>query len=155
MRDTARLVTIQTIIDHHSERVLLTYLELSANSTSSVLAEINATLLTLSVDNAKLKARVMDVEGRNWHNNIRITGLIFLQLLFEVLGADILTFPTEMDRAHRSLAAKPRPSEQPCHYLVCFHHFQTLELLIRAAHRLTGTLSYKSTFINIFEDYCP
>ncbi|KAK7925845.1 hypothetical protein WMY93_008155 [Mugilogobius chulae] len=145
----ARLVTVQATVDDHAER--LDHLERSANATTTEIAEIQATLADVAADNARLKARLLDLEGRNRRNNVRIVGLpesiedasptaFFSQLLVE---------------GHRSLAAKPRPTERPRHVLICFHRFQTRELVVRAARRLRGKLNYKGSPIHIFEDYCP
>lgn len=82
------------------------------------MADIQSKLSSLTLDNAKLKAKLVDAEGRSRRYNIRVVGLLeniegsmptafVLQLLFEVLGADILTSPPELERAHRSLVANP------------------------------------------------
>ena len=79
----------------------------------------------MASENAKLKAKIIDLEGRSRRNNVCIIGLseniegsqptaFFSQLLFDVLGTDFLTSPPELDRAHRSLTAKPGPLGRLC-----------------------------------------
>uniref|UniRef100_A0A3B3HIC5 L1 transposable element RRM domain-containing protein n=1 Tax=Oryzias latipes TaxID=8090 RepID=A0A3B3HIC5_ORYLA len=163
-RYEARLSTVQAAVDDHTERIA--HLEQSADSTSIDVTEMKTTLSAIAAENAKLKAKLTDLEGRSRRNNIRIFGLpeniegptptvFFSQLLFEVLGADVLSSPPELDRAHRSLAAKPGPAGKPRHVVICFHRFQTRELVVRTARRLRGNLSYKGSPIHIVEDYCP
>ncbi|CAL1608047.1 unnamed protein product [Knipowitschia caucasica] len=113
-----KLNAVQATVDDHTTRI--TGLERSADVTSTDVTDIQAKLSDLVADNAKLKAKVLDLEGRSRRNNIRIVGLpedvegskptaFFSQLLFEVLGADTLPSPPRLDRAHRTLAAKPGP----------------------------------------------
>lgn len=39
--------------------------------------------------------------------------------------------------------------------MICFHRYQTRELVVREARRQRGKLKYKDIPIHIFEDYCP
>uniref|UniRef100_A0AAV2LZW2 Transposase element L1Md-A101/L1Md-A102/L1Md-A2 n=1 Tax=Knipowitschia caucasica TaxID=637954 RepID=A0AAV2LZW2_KNICA len=112
-RYEAKLDSVLTIVDDHKRRI--SSLELSANATSADLMGIQATLGALSAENAKLKAKVVDLEGRSRRSNIRI------------IGTDVLPSPPELDRAHRTLAAKPGPTGRARPVLVCFHNFQTRE----------------------------
>ncbi|CAL9703385.1 unnamed protein product [Knipowitschia caucasica] len=149
-RYEAKLDSVLTIVDDHKRRI--SSLELSANATSADLMGIQATLGALSAENAKLKAKVVDLEGRSRRSNIRIIGLpedieratrpteFFSQLLFDALGTDVLPSPPELDRAHRTLAAKPGPTGRARPVLVCFHNFQTRERVVREARRLRGKL---------------
>lgn len=154
----ARLDTIQATVNDHQQRIC--DLEHFANSTG----DVDVKLAALASENAKLRAKVTDLEGRSRRNNIRIVGLpegiegtqptiFFSRLLVEVLGAEVLTSPPELDRAHRTLAAKPGPSNRPRAVLICFHQFQTRERVIRAARKLRGKLTYNGSSIHIFEDF--
>lgn len=169
IRDTyskleAKLDNFQNVITDHQQR--LSKLEVFANSADSDWQGMQTQLTAVVTENAKLKAKLTDLEGRSRRNNIRIIGLpeniegprptaFFSQLLFEVLGDGVLTSPPELDRAHRSLASKPGPKERPRPVIICFHRFQTRELVVREARRLRGKLKYKDCLIHIFEDYCP
>lgn len=99
---------------------------------------------TTLLRNAKLKAKVLDLESRSHRKNVRIIGLLedidgpsaavfFAQLLFEVLGSDILPLPPKLDRAHRTLAAKPGPSERPRPVVVSFLSFKLCEMVVHGA----------------------
>ena len=78
----------------------------------------------------------------------------FSGMLSEVFGRDTLPSPPEIDRTHRSLAAKPSPGQRPRLVILRLHRFQVKELLIREARR-SGKLDYQGQQIQIVEDYCP
>ena len=110
--------------------------------------------------------KLIDLESRSRRHNIRLVGLpediegpqptaFFSQLLLEVFGEQTLTSAPELERAHRTLAAKPGPGGKPRPVVMCFHRFQTRELVVREARKLRGKLKYRNTPIHIFEDYCP
>uniref|UniRef100_A0AAV2J0C9 LINE-1 type transposase domain-containing 1 n=1 Tax=Knipowitschia caucasica TaxID=637954 RepID=A0AAV2J0C9_KNICA len=160
----SKLENIETSVDDHELRI--TGLEQFADSTSTDLMAMQATLTTVVAENAKLRAKVSDLEGRSRRNNIRIIGLpeniegstptaFFSQLLFDTLGLDILKSPPELDRAHRTLAAKPGPSGKPRPVVICFHDFKTRELVVQSARKLRGKLKYNDAPFLIFEDYSP
>ncbi|CAL1592182.1 unnamed protein product [Knipowitschia caucasica] len=159
-----KLNAVQATVDDHATRI--SGLERSADDTTTDVTDVQAKLSELVGDNAKLKAKVMDLESRSRRNNIRIVGLpedvegvkptaFFSQLLVDVLGADTLPSPPRLDRAHRTLAAKPGPQGRPRAVVICFHHFETRELVVRASRKLRGKLKYKDSAIHIFEDYIP
>ncbi|KAJ3590341.1 hypothetical protein NHX12_008293 [Muraenolepis orangiensis] len=111
------------------------------------------------VDYAKLKAKIIDLEGRSRRNNLRIIGIpesiegprptaFYSEVLVKMLGDQVLQTPPELDRAHRTLAAKPRQGDKPRPVIVCFHRHQTKELVIREARN-------QDSPIRIYEDYCP
>lgn len=160
----AKLDAIQTAITDHHQRI--SSLESHADTTSETLQALETKIAILTEDNAKLRAKTTDLESRSRRNNIRIIGLpeniegprattFFSQLLVEVFGEQTLTSPPELDRAHRTLTARPGPGEKPRAVLLCFHKFQTRELVVRESRRLRGKLEYKGKPIHIFEDYSP
>ncbi|KAJ3595055.1 hypothetical protein NHX12_004360 [Muraenolepis orangiensis] len=76
------------------------------------------------VDYARLKAKNIDLEGRSRRNNLRIIGLpesiegprptaFYSEVLVKLFGDQVLQTPPELDRAHRTLAAKPRQGDNP------------------------------------------
>lgn len=159
-----KLDNIQTTLLDHQQR--LSSLEGSATTTSQDVQAMEMKLITVAEENAMLKAKLTDLESRSRRNNIRIVGLpegiegpqptaFFSQLLLEVFGEHTLTSAPELERAHRTLAAKPSPGEKPRAVVICFHRFQTRELVVREARKLRGKLKYKDSPIHIFEDYCP
>lgn len=156
----AKLDTVQAMVNDHQLRI--DKLEQFANSVE----DVEPRLASLASENAKLKAKIIDLEGRSRRNNIRILGLpeniegsqptvFFSQLLLDVLGTEVLASPPELDRAHRTLAARPGPQGRPRAVLICFHRFQTRELVVRAARKMRGKLTYNGHPIHIFEDYTP
>lgn len=68
-----KLDDIQTTLLDHQQR--LSSLESSANTTSQDVLAIDAKLATMSEENAKLKAKLIDLESRSRRNNLRIIGL--------------------------------------------------------------------------------
>lgn len=70
----------------------------------------------------------------------------------DVLGKDVLSSPPELDRAHR--APKPAEGQKPRAVIICFHKFQTKDLVIWAA-RKKRELKYRDKPIYIYEDYFP
>uniref|UniRef100_A0AAV2JXV0 Transposase n=1 Tax=Knipowitschia caucasica TaxID=637954 RepID=A0AAV2JXV0_KNICA len=91
---------------------------------SQRVSDLENACCALREDNSKLKAKVLDLENRSRRQNIRILGLtestegarptnFFPLWLQEVFGKDILPSPPEIDRAHRTLNAKPGPGERP------------------------------------------
>ncbi|KAF3847098.1 hypothetical protein F7725_020126 [Dissostichus mawsoni] len=125
-------------------------LESNANLQDERMLALEATCATLTDSNAKLLAKVTDLESRSRCNNIRIVGLqesiegphpstFFPKLLMEVHGEGVLDSPPECDRAHRSLTDKPKPGQRP-------------RLVIIRVHR-RGKLQYQGTPIAIDEDY--
>ncbi|KAK7912875.1 hypothetical protein WMY93_013086 [Mugilogobius chulae] len=130
----SKLDNIQSAINDHDQR--LSSLEDAATDTQAA--------ATTSV----LWGVPEDVEGP------RPTAF-FSEMLLEVFGKDILKTAPDLDRAHRALAAKPGPAAKPRAVVVCFHNFQTRELVVRKARELRGKLRYKDSPLHIFEDYCP
>lgn len=120
---------------------------------------------TLTTSNAKLAAKVIDLESRSRRNNIRITGLpetsegtqptdFFSDMLGEIFG-DVLGSPAECERAHRSLAPKPAPHQRPKPVIIRLLKFQHKDRIIREARLKRGQLKFRNHSILIFEDYPP
>lgn len=160
----AKMDTLHTTVNDHEQRLLS--LEANADASSLTVRTLESEYTTLADQHAKLKAKVLDLEGRSRRNNIRIFGLpemiegpqpstFFTELLMEVFSASLFTSPPELDRAHRALTAKPKPGERPRSVIIRFHKFQTKELVIREARKLRGKLQYRGTPIFINEDYSP
>lgn len=139
--------------------------ELVAEDLSQRVVELESICSTLRDDNARLKAKVTDLESRSRRQNIRILGLpesiesgrpteFFSKLLYEVFGKDALPSQPEIDRAHRSLASKPAPRQRPRPVIIRLRRYQTKDLLIREA-RQRGKLEYHGQPVRVVEDYSP
>lgn len=70
------------------------------------------------------------------------------QILFRPVMRGVWEKDSEIDRAHRSLAAKPSPALSP------LHRHRIKDLLIREARR-RGTLEYRGQQIHAVEEYGP
>lgn len=162
-RIDGKLDNLQQSLDSHDTR--LTSLEDHAGTLDERLERLEASCLKLQTDNDKLRAKVTDLEGRNRRSNLRLVGLpesiegpqpskFFAQLLQEVFGHELLPSLPELDRAHRSLAPKPRPGAKPRPVLICFHRFQQKELIMREA-RTRDALIYQGHTFRVYEDYPP
>lgn len=160
----AKLDQIQTTVTDHASKIAS--LETNANSQDERTKALEATCAMLTESNAKLYAKVVDLESRSRRNNIRIIGLpesiegprpsvFFSELLAEVFGDGVLESPPECDRAHRSLSDRPRPGQRPRPVIIRLHKFQQKEKIIREARAKRGKLQYRGTPIAIYEDYAP
>lgn len=160
----AKLDAVQATVTDFGERIVS--LETNANSTEERIKALEATCSTLSEAYAKLKAKNIDLEGRSRRNNVRIVGLpesiegprpttFFSEALMEIFGDQVLQNPPELDRAHRTLPAKPRQGDKPRPVIACFHRHQIKELVVREARKRRNDLRYHDTPVRIYEDYCP
>lgn len=162
-----RLDLIQHTVSDHT--VKIGALESSANLQDERLLALETTCAKPADSNAKLTAKVIDLESRSRRNNIRVFGLpestevtsppspstvFFSKMLAEVFSG-VLDSPPECDRAHRSLAAKPQPGKKPRPVIIRLHNFQVKERIILAARAKRGTLKYKGNSIFVYEDYAP
>ena len=113
-----KLDTMQSKVDGQDIRLLS--IEANANAVSDSIRGLEASCLALANDNAKLQAKVVDLEGRSRRNNIHIVGLpesvegsrpteFFAGLLVEGMEENVL--PSTPDRAHRALTARPKPED--------------------------------------------
>lgn len=90
----AKLDTVQATVNDH--QLHIDKLEQFANS----VGDLDPRLTVLALENAKLNAKIIDLEGRSQRNNIRILSLpeniegsqptaFFSRLLFDVLGIEL------------------------------------------------------------------
>lgn len=110
--------------------------------------------------------KCMDLENRSRRQNLRIIGIAegteagcptrFVAEFFpEVLGAEHFDgSPVIIDRAHRSLAPKPRKGERPRAMVVRLHYYSDKEKILGLS-RSKGRLLYKGTPVHIFPDMSP
>lgn len=159
-----QLDKIHSTMTEHCQRI--TSLESAANTQDQRIQELEKRCAMLTDSYGKLAVKTADLESRSRRNNIRIIGLpesiegprpteFFSNLLVELLGDEVLHSPPELDRAHRSLVAKPRPGAKPRPVIIRLHRYQTKELIIREARKKRGSLQYQGAAVQIFEDYTP
>ena len=156
----ARLDGIQTTVTNHEQRIS----DLESGLTQ--LQSLESQLTSMADDNAKLKAKITDLEGRSRRCNVRLIGvpesvegtrptIFFSNFLVDILGKDVLTSPPELDRAHRALRPKPTEGDKPRAVIICFHKFQTKDMVIRAARKKRDDLKYDGKSVYLYDDYCP
>ncbi|KAI2646135.1 DNA mismatch repair protein MutL [Labeo rohita] len=105
-----KLDCVQATVTDHGQT--LTALESHAESLDERVERLETSLASLTENNARLKAKTAD------------------------LKRGILSSPPELDRAHRSLTANPKPGERPRAVVVRFHRYQLKDRVIREAPRL-------------------
>ncbi|KAK6470274.1 hypothetical protein HHUSO_G31243 [Huso huso] len=119
----------------------------------------------LSSEATKNNEKMQDLENRSRRNNIRIIGVTeglegnncseyVRRLLCELLGVDVLEKerPLEIERAHRSLAPKPRDWERPRPLIVRLLRFQDRQKILDLARsQLPKKMSRK--LISIYPDF--
>lgn len=104
-----KLDSIHSKVEDQEQRIIS--LDSNVNAVRQRIDTLEASYAALANDNAKLKAKAMNLEGRSRRNNVRIIGLpesiegprpteFFSELLVEVLGGQVLLSPPELDRAH-------------------------------------------------------
>jgi hypothetical protein len=110
-----------------------------------------------------LKLKVDDMENRSRRCNLRLTGLpeglegnsptkFVGILLLNTLGP--VNFPNgiELQRAHRALAARPKPGQPPRVIMMQFLRYQDKERALARARQL-GTLRHENNIIRLYPDY--
>ncbi|KAJ8277991.1 hypothetical protein GJAV_G00082520 [Gymnothorax javanicus] len=158
-----KLDGIKTTVTANSLK--LTALETSVNDLDKRLAALEAKTSTPTASNAKLAAKIIDLESRSRRNNIRVIGLpeaiegtqltaFFSNMLGEVFG-DVLGSPPECERAHRSVAPKPAPHQRPRPVIIRLLKFQEKDRIIREARLKRGQLKFRNHSILVFADYPP
>lgn len=143
----AGLARVHATVSDHAQKIIS--LEANANLQDERMLILEASYATLTESNAKLLAKVSDLESRSRRNNIRVIGIpesvegprptvFFAELLKEVLGEDVLDSPPECDRAHRTLSDKPKPGQRPRPVIIRLHRYQLKERIMREARTRRG-----------------
>ncbi|XP_057697484.1 cytochrome P450 2J4-like isoform X2 [Corythoichthys intestinalis] len=160
-----KLDSINATVTDHSAKI--GDLETNATLQDSRLTALEATCAMLSDSNAKLLAKVTDLEARSRRNNIRVLGLpesiegqlqptvFFSKMLADVFGGVLNNTPPECDRAHRTFSAKPQPGQRPRPVIIRLHKYQVKDKIIREARAKRGELMFQSYPIAVYEDYPP
>ncbi len=116
----------------------------------------------LQSGNKELLAKTEDLENRSRRNNLRIIGLpegcegraataLMSKFFVDLLQDGSFTDLPELDRAHRTLRAKPAEGERPRPIIVWFLCFQQKQQVIAIAWK-KGQLMYQGQRIFIFPD---
>lgn len=176
LRETTK-ADMKTIRDELTEKVerlfsmqaeaanIQTGMEQSLSDTSDRLTALENSCQSLAADHKKLQKKCIDLENRSRHQNIRIlnipegsennTPIAFVaKFLSKVLGEENFDGPILVDRAHRSLAPKPRNGERPRPIIARLHYYSDKEKIMSLS-RTKGKLSFEGAQVHIFPDMSP
>lgn len=159
----ASIASLHTTLNALGQRI--TSVEEGLNELDKRLDGVELSQTSLAKENCELREKVSYLENYTRRQNIRIVGIkeniegtkpteFIANLLVELFGEDNFQMSLPVDRAHRSLAPKPRDGDKPRPFIVKLHHFQTKERILRLA-REKGALTYNGSRIHIFPDFSP
>ena len=137
-------------------------LERSANEHSDQLTGMQVNMAKLSATVEFLGKKCEELEARSRWHNIRLVGLpegsegprpteTIAKLLMDLLGLDVMP---GLDRAHRTLRAKPKDGEPPRPMVIRVTQFQARNDILRRAGR-SFTLLHNGKRVHIFPDFTP
>ncbi len=138
-------------------------METTINSHHDSLETMETTVSTLKDQIQKLQEQQQDLENRSRHQNLRIIGIPkdvekgrptdFMSGFFsEVLGEDLPDLQSVvLDRAHRTLAPKPRAGDRSRAMIVHLHYFSDKAKILQAS-RKHGELTFRGARVHIFPD---
>uniref|UniRef100_A0A3P9BVY1 L1 transposable element RRM domain-containing protein n=1 Tax=Maylandia zebra TaxID=106582 RepID=A0A3P9BVY1_9CICH len=120
---------------------------------------------TLKKDYNKLHDKCLDLENRRRRKKLRVVGInedaeggnpsrFMAEFFSEVLGKENNDSLIIINRAHRTLAPKPRTRERPRAMIVRLHYYTDREKILRLS-REKGRLFYKGSPVHIFPDMNP
>lgn len=134
----------------------------SLNDALERIAELDRWNDLQSREMKRLHEKCTDLESRSRRQNLRIIGVsegaegasatrFMADFFTEVLGPENFTSPVTIDRAHRSLASKPKSGGRPRPILVRLHYFAEKERILGIS-KGKGRLFYRDTPVHIFPD---
>ncbi|KAM4570544.1 uncharacterized protein V3H82_010339 [Fundulus diaphanus] len=136
-----KLDNVKTEVQNLSERT--SELENRVEQVERWSGEVTEVLCNSLEQQTELQRKVMDLEAKARRNNMRIFGLPegeegdSLPQFIEKLLRRELPLPPDLDlkiqRAHRSLAPKPRPEAPPRAIIINFQEYTTKETVLREA----------------------
>lgn len=137
-------------------------LEEALTDHSDRLTSLEKRVEKLQQENKELNEKTDDLENRSRRNNLHVIGLpedyeggavsaFMSKFLVDLLQDDSFKTPPELDRAHRTLRAKPTDGERPRPIIIRFLRFQQREQVLTITRR-KGQLIYQGHRIFIFPD---
>ena len=138
-------------------REWLQMLESGVSNHDSHIDALESLCSALKTDNKYLKAKLEDLESRSRCQNIRIVRIpegaekgrptdFIAELIPAVLGKDHFKTELKVDRAYRSLAAKPADGAPPTPFIARLHHPQARDLLRLASENHPVLYNNKKIF---------
>lgn len=158
---------LQTSVDALHEMVnnfngRLTAAESLAGDNFERVTSTKKTMKLLEAQNKLLQDCLEDLENRSRRVSLWIINIpegsekgqdpteFISGLLMEKLGPGVFSKPAELERAHCSLAPKSGPGGNPRLFLICFHHFQEREKVLRWARQ--NELQYRGAKLRVYPD---
>lgn len=148
-------------INEHGQT--LKELELATSDHGDRLSSLDSTVNALKTQVKTLTDKCEDLEGRSRRNNLRLVGIpegsegqrpteFIGGLLKDLLKLDEAPL---LDRAHRTLRAKPRTGEPPRPVLIRVHFFHIRNEILRRANETSrgSPLLFQGKKLSIFPDY--
>lgn len=140
-----------------------TGMEQSLSDTTDRLTALENSCQFLAAD--QLQEKCIDLENRSRRQNIRILNIpegsenntptaFMAKFLSKVLGEENFDGPILVDRAHGSLAPKPRNGEWPRPIIARLHYYSDKEKIMSLS-RTKGKLSFEGALVHIFPDMSP
>lgn len=140
-------------------------MEQSLNDATDRLTALEKAHQSLTADHKKLQEKCIDLENRSRRQNIRIIGIpetaennkptdFVAKFLSKILGEDNFDGPILVDRAHRSLAPRPRIGERPRPIIARLHYYSDKEKIMSLS-RTKGQLFFEKSPVHIFPDMSP
>ena len=154
---SAAVTSWRTLLASHDTQAK--ELEKAAYYTGDCATELHATVSQLQGGVRELQAKCEDLEGCSRQKKLRLAGdeeglengqptQFVSQLLKDVLN---LSKAPLLERAHRSLQAKPKPGEPPCVLIMSVHYTHTRDEILRKSSQ--DPLMYKGKMLHIYPDY--
>lgn len=154
---SASIAAIRSEVD--ALRVTVADMEGPLSSCADEVVSLRSNVDRLSAQVLALDNRCEDLESRSRRNNIRIIGLpeernpvsadMISTLLKDAFG---LEKEPVVDRAHRSLQARPKPGERPRPIIARLHYYTDCADILRRA-RAKQRVKVGDSTISVFPDY--
>uniref|UniRef100_A0A673WYK5 L1 transposable element RRM domain-containing protein n=1 Tax=Salmo trutta TaxID=8032 RepID=A0A673WYK5_SALTR len=150
-------------VEDESRHSRAKHVEAGLSGHSDQLTTLETRLDDVAAANKSLQLQVEDFISRSKRKNIHVIELpvdsetgyptqFMAELFKEVLGDEAFPNLPELDRAHRSLAPKPRPGGRPRPIIVRFHRYKEKELVLQWA-REHGDITFPGHNIKFYQDF--
>lgn len=139
-------------------RSTVTDMEKSLSTCTDDIVSLQTKVDTMAKELVKLENKCEDLESRSRRNNVRIIGIPEENILS---ASDVSTLLMEafklekeplVDRAHRTLAPKPRTGERPRAMIVRLHYYADCARILQKARELQRIKMHNMT-ISVFPDH--
>ena len=152
------ITPLQQKVDRHDDTIR--ELEQAASDQGDRITELEGLVQALKEQVSQANAKCEDLEGRSRRNNVRLIGIAenvegsnpteFISGLLQ--GMLKLDYKPIVDRAHRSLREKPKPTDPPRPFIIRLHYYQDRDRILRRAEELSPVV-YQERRVWLFPDY--